>query len=91
MDALVGQTMDVLIDGPSDEHEWVITGRLETQAPDVDGSVCMTRHRTMSDLDNSGRCGPRFGLRFGGHGRCLRGDHDEQEPFRAGALGRMWR
>ena len=39
MDALVGQTMDVLIDGPSDEHEWVITGRLETQAPDVDGSV----------------------------------------------------
>ena len=39
MDSLVGQTMDVIIDGPSDEHEWVITGRLETQAPDVDGSV----------------------------------------------------
>ena len=39
MDTLIGQTMDVIIDGPSDEHEWVITGRLETQAPDVDGSV----------------------------------------------------
>ena len=39
MDQLVGQTLDVLVDGPSDEHEWVITGRLETQAPDVDGQV----------------------------------------------------
>ena len=93
MDALVGQTMDVLIDGPSDEHEWVITGRLETQAPDVDGSVYLD---TPPDDVRPGqirkvRIDPRFGLRFGGHGRCLRGDHDEQEPFRAGALGRMWR
>jgi ribosomal protein S12 methylthiotransferase len=39
MDALVGQTLDVLIDGASDDHEWVTVGRLETQAPDVDGVV----------------------------------------------------
>jgi ribosomal protein S12 methylthiotransferase len=39
MDALIGQTFDVLVDGKSDEHEWVVTGRLETQAPDVDGQV----------------------------------------------------
>jgi ribosomal protein S12 methylthiotransferase len=38
-DALIGQEVPVLIDGPSDEHEWVTTGRLETQAPDVDGQV----------------------------------------------------
>jgi ribosomal protein S12 methylthiotransferase len=39
MEGLIGQTLDVLVDGQSDEHEWVITGRLETQAPDVDGQV----------------------------------------------------
>jgi ribosomal protein S12 methylthiotransferase len=39
LDALIGQEVPVLIDGPSDEHEWVTTGRLETQAPDVDGQV----------------------------------------------------
>jgi ribosomal protein S12 methylthiotransferase len=39
LDALIGREVPVLIDGPSDEHEWVTTGRLETQAPDVDGQV----------------------------------------------------
>ncbi len=39
LDALIGQELPVLIDGPSDEHEWVVTGRLETQAPEVDGQV----------------------------------------------------
>ena len=29
----------VLIDGPSGEHEWVVGGRMETQAPGVDGLV----------------------------------------------------
>jgi ribosomal protein S12 methylthiotransferase len=36
---LVGQTLPVLIDGPSTEHEWVVGGRLRTQAPEVDGQV----------------------------------------------------
>jgi len=39
MESLIGQTLDVLVDGASDEHEWVVTGRLETQAPEVDGQV----------------------------------------------------
>jgi len=37
--ALVGQVLPVLIDGPSTEHEWVFSGRLRTQAPEVDGQV----------------------------------------------------
>jgi ribosomal protein S12 methylthiotransferase len=39
LSALVGQVQPVLIDGPSTEHEWVISGRLRTQAPEVDGQV----------------------------------------------------
>ncbi len=39
MDDMIGETFDVIVDGPSDDHEWVITGRLESQAPDVDGQV----------------------------------------------------
>lgn len=39
LDDMIGQTVSVLIDGPSTEHEWVIGGRLETQAPEVDGQV----------------------------------------------------
>ena len=35
----IGQKMLVLVDGVSEEHEWVKVGRLETQAPDVDGVV----------------------------------------------------
>ena len=37
--AMVGQIQPVLIDGPSSDHEWVISGRLRTQAPEVDGHV----------------------------------------------------
>jgi ribosomal protein S12 methylthiotransferase len=36
---LVGQVQAVLIDGASTDHEWVISGRLRTQAPEVDGQV----------------------------------------------------
>jgi ribosomal protein S12 methylthiotransferase len=39
LDEMIGRTLPVLIDGPSTEHEWVIGGRLETQAPEVDGQV----------------------------------------------------
>lgn len=39
LDSLIGQELPVIIDGKSDEHDWVITGRLETQAPEVDGQV----------------------------------------------------
>ncbi len=39
LESMVGGVFPVLIDGPSTEHEWVIGGRLETQAPEVDGQV----------------------------------------------------
>ncbi|MFT4978088.1 MAG: ribosomal protein S12 methylthiotransferase [Myxococcota bacterium] len=35
----IGQTVPVLIDGTSEEHEWVLSGRMRTQAPEVDGQV----------------------------------------------------
>jgi ribosomal protein S12 methylthiotransferase len=39
LSGLVGQVQAVIIDGPSTDHEWVISGRLRTQAPEVDGQV----------------------------------------------------
>jgi ribosomal protein S12 methylthiotransferase len=38
----VGQEVDVLVDGPSPEHELVVQGRLEGQAPDIDSLVYLT-------------------------------------------------
>jgi len=38
-EALVGRTIDVLIDGPADEDERVLVGRSASQAPEVDGQV----------------------------------------------------
>jgi ribosomal protein S12 methylthiotransferase len=38
-EAYVGQTVKILVDGPSEEHEWVQVGRMATQAPEVDGQV----------------------------------------------------
>ncbi len=40
--ALVGEARLVLVDGPSAEHPWVMTGRLATQAPEVDGVVFLS-------------------------------------------------
>ena len=37
--ALVGTLQKVLVDGPSQENELVMTARLADQAPDVDGQV----------------------------------------------------
>ena len=38
----IGTEVDVLIDGPSAEHELVLQGRLEGQAPDIDPVVFLT-------------------------------------------------
>jgi ribosomal protein S12 methylthiotransferase len=46
--ARVGTTVKVLIDGPSPEHEMVLQGRMEGQAPDIDSVVYLT------DYDPSG-------------------------------------
>jgi ribosomal protein S12 methylthiotransferase len=37
--ALVGQTVDVLVEGVSDESEWLLQGRHAGQAPEIDGQV----------------------------------------------------
>ena len=40
--ALVGRTLDVLVEGPSDESELVFVGRHAGQAPEIDGSVYLS-------------------------------------------------
>jgi ribosomal protein S12 methylthiotransferase len=40
--ALVGRELDVLVEGPSEEHELVMKGRHPGQAPDIDGSVYLS-------------------------------------------------
>ena len=40
--ARIGSEASVLIDGPSAEHEMVVQGRLEGQAPDIDSVVYLT-------------------------------------------------
>jgi ribosomal protein S12 methylthiotransferase len=40
--ARIGTEAAVLIDGPSPEHELVLQGRLEGQAPDIDPVVYLT-------------------------------------------------
>jgi ribosomal protein S12 methylthiotransferase len=39
---LVGQTFDILVDGPSEEHGWVMEGRYYGQAPEIDGTVALS-------------------------------------------------
>ena len=46
--ARIGQQVRVLVDGPSAEHDLVLRGRLEGQAPDIDPLVYLT------DCDPSG-------------------------------------
>jgi ribosomal protein S12 methylthiotransferase len=40
--ALVGTTLEVLVDGPSSESEWLLDGRHEGQAPGIDGITILT-------------------------------------------------
>lgn len=40
--ALVGQTVEVLVEGSSDEHEYVMMGRHRGQAPEIDGQVYLS-------------------------------------------------
>ncbi len=37
--ALVGTTAEVLVEGPSEDHEYVWAGRIEGQAPEIDGTT----------------------------------------------------
>ena len=40
--AKIGREVDILIDGPSPEHELVLQGRLRGQAPEIDPVVILT-------------------------------------------------
>jgi ribosomal protein S12 methylthiotransferase len=39
---LVGKTLEVLVEGASDEHEYVVMGRHPGQAPEIDGQVYLS-------------------------------------------------
>jgi ribosomal protein S12 methylthiotransferase len=39
LDRMVGRTIEVLLEGKSDESDLLLQGRMETQAPDIDGHV----------------------------------------------------
>ena len=39
MQGFIDKEVKILVDGHSDEHEWVQVGRMSTQAPEVDGQV----------------------------------------------------
>lgn len=40
--ALVGRTLDVLVEGPHPESDLMLQGRTESQAPEIDGRVILT-------------------------------------------------
>jgi ribosomal protein S12 methylthiotransferase len=40
--ALKGRTVEAMVEGPSDEVEYVIEGRLRSQAPEIDGRLLIT-------------------------------------------------
>jgi ribosomal protein S12 methylthiotransferase len=40
--ALVGRALDVIVEGTSDEHEYVMMGRHAGQAPEIDGQVYLS-------------------------------------------------
>ena len=54
MRALMGQELDILVDGISEEHELVMEGRYYGQAPEVDGKVFLSYEQTERDMAKTG-------------------------------------
>ncbi len=52
---LVGQVLEVLVEGPSDEHTYVLAGRHRGQAPEVDGLVYLDATERLVDLPRPGQ------------------------------------
>ncbi len=52
--ALVGRTLEVLIEGQSDEHDAVLMGRHAGQAPEIDGQVYLTGTEQLARLPRPG-------------------------------------
>ncbi len=44
--ALIGTVQEVMVEGPSQEPEWPLEGRMESQAPEIDGVVYLEGDRT---------------------------------------------
>ena len=40
--ALRGRTVDAIVEGPSEEHEYLLEGRMRSQAPEIDGRLLIT-------------------------------------------------
>lgn len=49
MAEMIGKTLDVLVEGPSEEHELVLQGRYYGQAPEVDGQVYLSYEHSDQD------------------------------------------
>jgi ribosomal protein S12 methylthiotransferase len=52
--ALVGRELEVLVEGASDEHEFVLMGRHAGQAPDIDGQVYLSGGESWSSAPRPG-------------------------------------
>ena len=40
--ALRGRVVEAIVEGPSEEHEYLLEGRLRSQAPEIDGRLLIT-------------------------------------------------
>jgi ribosomal protein S12 methylthiotransferase len=49
--ALVGKEFPILIEGPSQESEFLVQGRLESQAPEIDG-ICLVNDSDVGELQS---------------------------------------
>lgn len=48
---LVGKTIDIVIDGESDEHEYLLSARALIWAPDIDGEIYVNDRSVDTDLE----------------------------------------
>jgi ribosomal protein S12 methylthiotransferase len=46
--ALIGTVHEAIVEGPSEDHEWVMKGRLWSQAPEIDGMTYFNTTRPLS-------------------------------------------
>jgi ribosomal protein S12 methylthiotransferase len=47
MESLVGTVHEAIVEGPSEDHEWVMVGRLWSQAPEIDGLTYLSTSREL--------------------------------------------
>ena len=66
--ALRGQEIEVLVEGPSDESEYLLMGRHEGQAPEIDGQVYLSLPESAGDgaAPRRGHAGARARHALGG-------------------------